>query len=95
MGRISPGAITGVVIGSVIFLIIVITGIIYLSHHESAKRHAHSLHLQRERNANKTVRDRAGTLIHGDEGTNTTGKGVMIGHSHYHETVPEVMEKRV
>lgn len=92
MGRISPGAIAGIVIAAVILLIGLIWFIIWLSGHEAAKRHEHSIRLQKERNANKTVRDRAGTLIHENEGG---AKGTMIGHSHYHETDGTEMEKRV
>jgi len=103
MTNLSSGAIAGVVIGVVIFLILVIYGIIKLSHHQSAKRHELSLHIQRERNANKTVRDRAGTLIHAAEAQNGTENGagrpkiggMTIGQSYYHETDATEMEKRV
>jgi len=103
MTNLSSGAIAGVVIGVVIFLILVIYGIIKLSHNQSAKRHEQSLHLQRERNANKTVRDRAGTLIHAEEAQNGTengaGKpkvgGTIIGQSYYHETDGTELEKRI
>jgi hypothetical protein len=101
MGNLSTGAIAGVSIAAVAFIILCITGIIYLSRHQSAARHAQSLHIQRERNTNKTVRDRAGTLVHGDEENGNAGGtgeregvngnarpkigGMRIGESYYHE----------
>lgn len=100
--NLSSGAIAGIVIGVVIFLILAILGIVYLSRHQSAKRHEESLRIQRERNANRTVRDRAGTLIHGegDAGAHANGVrpkigGMRIGESYYHETGSAEMEKRV
>jgi len=100
--NLSSGAIAGIVIAVVIFLILVIAGIIYLSRHQSAKRHELSLQIQRERNANKTVRDRAGTLIHGDAEQDVNGRGgrpkvggMTIGQSYYHETDGTEMEKKV
>jgi hypothetical protein len=88
---LSSGAITGIAIGSVAVVIVAVIGIIYLSRHQSAKRQQLSLHIQRQRNVNKTVRDRAGTLVHGEEG-GVNGKkarpkigGMRIGESYYHE----------
>lgn len=92
--KLSSGAIAGIVIGVVIFLILVIIGIICLSKHQSAKRHEESLRIQRERNVNKTVRDRAGTLVHaegevnggtGGQGARPKIGGMRIGESYYHE----------
>jgi hypothetical protein len=106
MTRLSSGGIAGAVIGVAIFVVLVIVGIVWLSKREAAKRHEHSLHIQRERNANKTVRKRDGTLVHGDaEVDGDTGEprpkigGMHIGQSYYHETPSETVrheiEKRV
>jgi len=60
--KLSSGAIAGIVIAVVIFLIFLIVGIIYFAKHRAAQAHELALQTQRERNAKGNTRKRDGTL---------------------------------
>jgi uncharacterized membrane protein len=59
---LSGGAIAGIVIAVVVFIVLLVLAITYFARHEAAKARAHSLHAQKERNAKGLTRKRDGTL---------------------------------
>ncbi len=60
--KLSGGAIAGIVIAVVVFLIFLILAIIYFAKHKAARAHDQALESQRERNAKGHTRKRDGTL---------------------------------
>jgi cell division protein FtsN len=59
---LSGGAIAGIVIAVVVFIILVVLAITYFAKHKAAQAHRHSLEGQKERNAKGLTRKRDGTL---------------------------------
>jgi hypothetical protein len=59
---LSGGAVAGIVIAVVVFIVLVVLSITYFARHKAAKAHVYSLHAQKERNAKGLTRKRDGTL---------------------------------
>jgi uncharacterized membrane protein len=59
---LSGGAIAGIVIAVVIFIVLLVLAVTYFARHKAAQAHSHSLRAQKERNAKGLTRKRDGTL---------------------------------